>query len=40
MKGKATQKMKRNEKANNKWAATTTNNTLKTMTGRRGKNTY
>jgi hypothetical protein len=38
--GKATQKKRRNEKADNKWAATTANNTPTTMTGGRGKNTH
>jgi hypothetical protein len=38
--GKAVQKKRRNEKADNKWAATTANNTLTTKNGRRGKNTH
>jgi hypothetical protein len=38
--GKATQKKRRNDKANNKWAVTTTNNTLTMKTGGRGKNTH
>jgi hypothetical protein len=38
--GKATQKKRRNEKANNKWAATTMTNTPTTKNGRRGKNTH
>jgi hypothetical protein len=38
--GKATQKKRRKDKANNKWAATTVNNTLTTKNGGRGKNTH
>jgi hypothetical protein len=38
--GKATQKKRRNDKADNKWAATTTNNTLPTKNGGRGKNIH
>jgi regulator of replication initiation timing len=38
--GKAAQKKRRNEKADNKWAATTANNTPTTKTGGRGKNTH
>jgi hypothetical protein len=38
--GKAAQKKRRNGKADNKWAATTANYTLKTTNGGRGKNTY
>jgi hypothetical protein len=38
--GKAVQKKRRNDKANNKWAATTANNTPKMMKGGRGKNTH
>jgi hypothetical protein len=38
--GKAAQKKRRNEKADNKQAATTVSNTPKTKTGRRGKNTH
>jgi hypothetical protein len=38
--GKATQKKRRNDKADNKWAATTTNNTPGTKNGGRGKNTH
>jgi hypothetical protein len=34
------QKERRNDKANNKWAATTTNNTPSMKNGRRGKNTH
>jgi hypothetical protein len=37
MEGKEVQKKRRNEKADNEWAATTMNNTPKIMTGRRGK---
>jgi hypothetical protein len=37
--GKAAQKKRRNEKADNKQAATTASNTPKTKTGGRGKNT-
>jgi hypothetical protein len=37
--GKAAQKKRRNDKADNKRAATTANNTLTTKTGGRGKNT-
>jgi hypothetical protein len=35
--GKAMQKKRRNDKADNKWAATTTNNTATTKNGGRGK---
>jgi hypothetical protein len=38
--GKAAQKKRRNEKADNKWAVTTMNNTLTTKNGVRGKNTH
>jgi hypothetical protein len=38
--GKAAQKKRRNEKADNKQAATTESNTLKTKNGGRGKNTH
>jgi hypothetical protein len=38
--GKEAQKKRRNEKAENKPAATTASNTLKTKTGGRGKNTH
>jgi hypothetical protein len=38
--GKATQKKRRNDKANNKWAATTANNTPTTKNSGRGKNTH
>jgi hypothetical protein len=38
--GKAKQKKRRNDKADNKWAATTANNTPTTKNGRRGKNTH
>jgi hypothetical protein len=38
--GKATQKKRRNDKADNKRAATTANNTLTMMNGGRGKNTH
>jgi hypothetical protein len=38
--GKATQKKRRNDKADNKWAATTANNTPTTKNGGRGKNTH
>jgi hypothetical protein len=38
--GKAVQKKRRNDKANNKWAATTANHTPKTMNGGRGTNTH
>jgi hypothetical protein len=40
MEGKAMQKRRRNNKADNKWAMMTTNNTLTMKTGRRGKNTH
>jgi hypothetical protein len=38
--GKAVQKKRRNEKADNKWAMITANHTPKTMNGGRGKNTH
>jgi hypothetical protein len=38
--GKATQKKRRNDKADNKWVATTANNTPTTKNGGRGKNTH
>jgi type II secretory pathway pseudopilin PulG len=38
--GKEARKKRRNEKADNEWAATTANNTPKTKTGGRGKNTH
>jgi hypothetical protein len=38
--GKATQKKRRNDKADNKWAVTTANHTPKTMNGGRGKNAH
>jgi hypothetical protein len=38
--GKAAQKKRRNEKADNKWAATTANNIPKMTNGGRGKNTH
>jgi hypothetical protein len=38
--GKATQKKRRNDKADNKRAATTANNTPTTKNGGRGKNTH
>jgi hypothetical protein len=38
--GKAVQKKRRNDKADNKWAATTANNTPTTKNGGRGKNTH
>jgi hypothetical protein len=38
--GKAAQKKRRNDKADNKWAATTANNTPTTKNGGRGKNTH
>jgi hypothetical protein len=40
VKGKAVQKKRWNDKADNKWAATTTNHTPKTTNGGRGKNTH
>jgi hypothetical protein len=40
VKGKATQKKRRNDKADNKWTAKTANNTPTTKNGGRGKNTY
>jgi hypothetical protein len=40
VKGKAVQKKRRNDKADNKRAATTANNTPTTKTGGRGKNTH
>jgi hypothetical protein len=38
--GKATQKKRRNDKADNKWATTTANNTPTTKNGGRSKNTH
>jgi hypothetical protein len=38
--GKAMQKKRRNDRADNKWAATTVNNTPTTKNGGRGKNTH
>jgi regulator of replication initiation timing len=38
--GKATQKKRRNDRADNKWAATTANNTPTTKNGGRGNNTH
>jgi hypothetical protein len=38
--GKATQKKRRNDKADNKWAVTTANNTPTTKNGGMGKNTH
>jgi hypothetical protein len=38
--GKATQKKRRNDKADNKWGATTANNTPTMKNGGRGKNTH
>jgi hypothetical protein len=38
--GKAMQKKRRNDKADNKWAAMTVNNTPTMKTGGRGKNTH
>jgi hypothetical protein len=38
--GKATQKKRRNDEADNKWAATTVNNTLTMKNGGRGKSTH
>jgi hypothetical protein len=38
--GKAAQKKRRNDKADNKWATTTANHTPKTTNGGRGKNTH
>jgi hypothetical protein len=38
--GKAAQKKRRNDKADNKWAVSTTNNTPTTKNGGRGKNTH
>jgi hypothetical protein len=38
--GKATQKKRRNDKADNKWDATTANTTLTTKNGGRGKNAH
>jgi hypothetical protein len=38
--GKAARKKRRNDKANNKWAATTANNTPTTKNGGKGKNTH
>jgi hypothetical protein len=38
--GKATKKKRSNDKADNKWAATTTNTTLRMKNGGRGKNTH
>jgi hypothetical protein len=38
--GKATRRKRRNDKADNKWAATTANNTPTTKNGGRGKNTH
>jgi hypothetical protein len=38
--GKATQKKRRNDKANNKRGATAMNNTLTTKNGGRGKNSH
>jgi hypothetical protein len=38
--GKATQRKRRNDRADNKWPATTANNTPTTKNGGRGKNTY
>jgi hypothetical protein len=40
MEGKAMQRKRRNDKADNKWAATTTNNTLTMTHSGRGKNTH
>jgi hypothetical protein len=40
MEGKATQKKRRHNKADNKWAATTANNTPTMKNGGRGKNTH
>jgi hypothetical protein len=40
MEGKEVQKKRRNKKADNEWVATTVNNTPKTKTGGRGKNTH
>jgi hypothetical protein len=40
MEGKATQKKRRNNKADNKWAVITVNNTPTMKTGGRGKNTH
>jgi regulator of replication initiation timing len=40
LEGKARQKKRRNDRANNKWAATTANNTPTTKNGGRGKNTH
>jgi hypothetical protein len=40
MEGKAMQKKRRNDRADNEWAMTTTNNTPKTMNSGRGKNTH
>jgi hypothetical protein len=40
VKGKATQKKRSNDKADNKWAATTANDTPTTKNGRRGKKTH
>jgi hypothetical protein len=40
LEGKATQKKRRNDKADNKWAATTANNTPTMKNGGRGKNTH
>jgi hypothetical protein len=38
--GKAVQKKRRNNKADNRWAMTTTNYTLKMTNSGRGKNTH
>jgi hypothetical protein len=38
--GKAVQKKRRNDKADNKWAVTTANNTPTMKNGGRGKNMY
>jgi hypothetical protein len=38
--GKAVQKKRQNNKADNKWAVITTNHTLKIMNSGRGKNTH
>jgi hypothetical protein len=38
--GEGSLEEERNEKADNEWVATTANNTPKTKTGGRGKNTH
>jgi hypothetical protein len=38
--GKAAQKKRRNDKADNRWAVTAANNSMTTKTGRMGKTTH